>query len=181
MACRPGIYLILNVSDGKAYVGSSRDAVRRLYIHRRMLRRGEHHSPHLQRAFDKFGEAAFSFRIIERCNEDRLLRREQIWMNMLQTSDSDFGYNVCPVAGTRRGVPQPMSVSTKMRALHSGRPKSAEHRARISASRKGQIKSSVHIEKLRRAATVQMADPVRRQQASEYGKVAKRFTNIGNG
>lgn len=173
MPHRPGIYLILNVLDGKSYVGSSRDVVRRLYVHRRMLRRGEHHSPQFQRAFDRDGEAAFSFAVIERCDLSALLVREQVWINERRSADSAFGYNVCAVSGTRAGVPQPESQKAALRNVHLGKPKSAETRAKMSAAAKGRVKTEAHKQKLREAATLQLADPERRAKAAEYGRMAK--------
>lgn len=171
---RPGIYLILNFCSDKGYVGSSVDAVRRLYLHRRMLRRGQHHSPQLQRAFDRDGEAAFSFAVIERCAAADLLRREQFWIDYRQSSDPEFGYNVCAVTGTRRGVPQPPSVAEKMRAVHAGKPKSPETKAKMSAAARGRKNTREQNARISEAVKRAMADPGRRalQSKNQIGKPA---------
>ena len=54
-----GVYQIKNTLNGKAYIGSSKNIKRRLGIHRSMLRRGTHRNPHLQNAWNKYGESAF--------------------------------------------------------------------------------------------------------------------------
>ena len=56
----------------------------------------------------------------------------------------------------------------------AGVPKTAEHRSKISAARKGQKKSLEHKEKLRLAAIRQFSDPDARARAAEYGARARR-------
>lgn len=175
MSNRPGIYCILNIRTHKRYVGSSADAPKRLYVHGWLLRQGRHHSPQLQRSWDRDGEKAFVFTVIENCAREDLLRREQIWMNALQTCDDRFGYNICTVAGTREGVPQPITVSERMRALHRGKPKSAEHRAKIGAGNLGKKRSDKARAAIAAAVTLQMSDPERRALQAKYGAMAKPY------
>jgi group I intron endonuclease len=170
---RCGIYAIINTVNGKTYVGSSVDVGHRFIAHRSMLRKGTHSSRSLQGAWRKHGEAAFRFDVIEECLREELLVREQHWIDHHRTTVPLYGYNGCPVAGTREGVPQPPSVAIKMRAFHLGKPKSAEHRAKISAARKGQRKSEEHKQKLRDAANRQYADPAARASAAEFGRLSR--------
>lgn len=94
-----GIYVIRHRESGKQYVGSSRDIERRWELHRGSLRRGDHHSILLQRAFNKYGFAAFEFAIVEIVHaDDDLLTREQAWI------DTASEYNICRVAGRRDGT-----------------------------------------------------------------------------
>ncbi|HEY0955800.1 MAG TPA: GIY-YIG nuclease family protein [Roseateles sp.] len=62
-----GVYVITNATNGHFYVGSSVRVGRRAWTHLNHLRRGNHHSISLQRAFDKYGEQAFSFSLLVRC------------------------------------------------------------------------------------------------------------------
>ena len=169
----PGIYLILNTTDAKVYVGSATTPRKRINSHRSMLRQGSHHSPRLQRAFARDGEAAFSFKVIEFCPTEHLLVREQYWMNYFAAFAA--GYNAAPVAGTRAGVPQPASVSAKMKAFHTGKPKSAEQRARMSAAAKGRKKSPEHKAAIAAAVKRTMQDPARRAAAAVYGAQSSGF------
>jgi group I intron endonuclease len=171
MAPRSGIYCILHIKSGKRYIGSSVDARHRIVAHRYMLRWGKHHSPQLQRTWDRDGEGAFSFAMIEYCDKDKLLAREQIWIDALQTSDDRFGYNICKVTGTREGVPQPITVGIKLRAAHKGKPKSPEHRAKIAAALLGKKRTEEHRAKISAAVSAAMADPERRARQSEYGRM----------
>lgn len=76
-----GIYVILNRADGKMYVGSSYDISHRWRKHRESLRRGKHHSPYLQRAWNKHGEKAFAFIVVERVEAASNQDREQIYLD----------------------------------------------------------------------------------------------------
>lgn len=164
---QPGVYLITNTLDGKVYVGSSAHVPRRLYVHRRNLRKGVHDSAHLQRAWDRDGEAAFTFMAHEAVDvAAELLAREQHWIDTLRASDQGHGYNAAPVAGTRAGCKQPDGFSELIAAVHRGKPKSAETRARMSAAAKGRAKSPEHRAKLAEAARQQMADPAARAHLS---------------
>lgn len=131
MDTRAGIYCILNLKNHKRYIGSATDVRRRIYKHQWLLRGGKHESPLLQGAWDRDGEASFVFTVIEFCAKEDILKREQLWINALKVTSRKFGYNVCPVAGSRAGVPQPKGHAEQIRAIHKGKPKTPEHREKI--------------------------------------------------
>ncbi len=90
-----GVYQIENIVNGKLYIGSSNQIERRFYLHRWDLRRGMHHSPLLQRAWNKYGEKSFIFKIIFTCLPEDRQKHEQAIMDHLQTTDPSKGYNIC--------------------------------------------------------------------------------------
>lgn len=100
-----GIYKITNTANEKFYLGSSIQANRRWRQHKDDLRHGRHHSVILQRAWDKYGEATFSFEILELCERDNLLEREQHYMDALKPH-----YNVEKKAGK---PPQHPEISSR--------------------------------------------------------------------
>lgn len=59
------IYTITHSKSGKSYVGSAVNPHLRWIKHRSLLNAGNHHCEHLQRAWTKYGEAAFLFAIVE--------------------------------------------------------------------------------------------------------------------
>lgn len=79
-----GIYEIVNVIDGKRYVGSSTNIDRRWRCHKKDLRNSRHHSAYLQRAWVKHGESVFSFCVIENCEKASLIEREQHYFDALR-------------------------------------------------------------------------------------------------
>jgi len=76
------IYKIRNLVNDKFYVGSTVDARVRFQAHRRKLRAGKHQSPHMQAAWDKYGEECFIFEVVEHVGTpELLLSAEQVWLD----------------------------------------------------------------------------------------------------
>jgi hypothetical protein len=96
-----GVYAIRNRLNGKRYTGSTkRSFAHRRYSHLYELRRGEHHSPALQAAFNKYSEAAFEFvilEVVENPTRERVLAAEQ------RHIDQQSEYNVTRIAGAIEG------------------------------------------------------------------------------
>ena len=86
-----GIYKIENIINNKVYIGSSNNIERRWKEHIRLLNNNEHHSIKLQRAWNKYGENAFEFSVLEECDADRLLYLEQYYIDKFGSSFE--GYN----------------------------------------------------------------------------------------
>jgi predicted GIY-YIG superfamily endonuclease len=90
-----GIYKIENLVNGKVYIGSSQDINKRWKQHLYSLRKGQHHSYHLQKAWEKYGEENFKFEIVEVVTDESLLiTLEQKWINSYKSYDSKYGYNI---------------------------------------------------------------------------------------
>jgi group I intron endonuclease len=122
------IYQILNLINGKFYIGHSQDYDVRWWEHTRKLKVGKHDNAHLQRAWIKYGEGAFEFILIELVRENETLNREQYWINLLGACDIKLGYNINPDA-----LRPPSGL---------GRKRTPEQRARISAATTGISKST---------------------------------------
>lgn len=87
-----GIYAIRHKNSGKVYVGSSVNIHVRWKQHKSSLKHRRHHCVRLQRAWNKYGEEAFEFFILEKVDED-LRQIEQNYIDKLNASNSEFGYN----------------------------------------------------------------------------------------
>lgn len=94
-----GVYVILNKINKKIYIGSACNINTRWNTHKFSLRKGKHHSIYLQRSFDKYGEDAFLFYILEECNKENLIKNEQFYIDLL-----DPEYNISKNAGSCLGV-----------------------------------------------------------------------------
>jgi group I intron endonuclease len=94
----PCVYLIVNLANGHAYVGSTAFYNHRMALHRANLKAGKHHSCYLQRAYDKYGAGAFAFVTLEAPEVADLTVREAFWMAQLNPE-----YNLAPVAGSSLG------------------------------------------------------------------------------
>jgi group I intron endonuclease len=90
-----GIYKIKNIINGKIYIGSSKDITKRWKQHLSALKNNTHHSYHLQRAWNKYGEENFKFEVVEIIHdEDLLTEKEQEWMTKYTCCDYRCGYNM---------------------------------------------------------------------------------------
>lgn len=93
-----GVYKILNKINGKFYIGSSTRLSIRNKEHFRLLRTGIHGNAHLQYSYNKYGRENFVYEIVEFCDSDKCIEREQYYINLLEPK-----YNICPLAGTCKG------------------------------------------------------------------------------
>lgn len=99
-----GIYQITGPNN-KIYIGSSNNIKKRWQYHKQDLDKQRHGNAHLQRAYNKYGKDAFSFKVLEIVNNvDDLERKEQIWLDILFVSLlPDEIYNMNPTATGARG------------------------------------------------------------------------------
>ena len=88
-----GVYKIINLVNGKIYVGSSKDIKNRWTQHIKALNEGTHGNIHLQNAWNKYHEENFKFKIIEECSPEIQFEREQFYLNELNPFDHN-GYNI---------------------------------------------------------------------------------------
>ena len=89
-----GIYCIFNKSNGKIYVGQSVQLKTRISQHKSELNFNNHSNKHLQSAWNKYGEDAFDFIIVEICDEEKLNDHEIWWINYFNSTNPDNGYNL---------------------------------------------------------------------------------------
>lgn len=118
-----GVYEILNVTTTKRYIGSSVDIGTRWKTHMRSLQKGIHHCIHLQRAWDKYGSAAFTFRVVLECTSDERCSLEQAGINQTQP---DLLYNVVrdniQAPPSRLGKHNTPAQNAAIGKANSGRP-----------------------------------------------------------
>lgn len=96
-------YKIENLLTGDLYIGSTNNFLKRQQYHKAALRKGIHHSIVLQRAWNKYGEEAFEFLVIETyTTRAEAFANEQKLINTLEPK-----YNVSNTvfAVYRRGIP----------------------------------------------------------------------------
>jgi len=139
-----GIYQITNQINGNRYIGSAVNLQRRWREHLSRLRRRQHSNEHLQRAFEKYGESAFTYSVLEQTEKvSQLVRREQHFLDRLKPE-----YNIAPMAGNLVGVRRSPETCRKlsewwtperrqrqgdrMRESRTGKPLSRETRKRLS-------------------------------------------------
>ena len=184
-----GVYAITNTLNGNKYIGSAVDIKSRWRVHTCHLNSNKHHSPYLQRAWNKYGKDCFEFTILECCEKEQLIEREQFYIDSVKPS-----YNITQVAGSPLGVKRSketklrisMSKSgencsaetrTKLSEVHKGKPSprkgaklSEETRAKISAAQKGRVTSEETRAKMRASSRHQAMPP------EHYTKLSALYT-----
>jgi len=130
-----GIYKICNLVNGKIYVGQTVNLHHRKDQHISALKTVKHSNPHLQSAWNKYGDSMFEFSILEVCHFAQLNERENFWIEFLESWKSDRGYNLDRLAqGTGPRSPETKALISKKLMGH---PHSEEARRKISASKLG--------------------------------------------
>jgi len=156
---KSGIYKILNTINGKFYIGSAVSLNNRFIRHKSNLNTNKHGNRFLQRAYLKYGAEAFEFHILEYCDKEKLLEREQFYIDMSKPQ-----YNLSPTAGNSLGVKHTTETRARMSAAkklmtdetkkklaayHKGRKHTDEHKRKIGESRKGKKHSQATKDKIR--------------------------------
>ncbi len=147
-----GVYLITNLVNNKVYVGSTgRSFDVRWSQHKLALNHGTHHSPHLQRSWDKYGESNFVFEVVVRCPKRACIEKEQLYLDLLDPTNRSKGYNLLPVADSPKGVKMSEATRLKMSLAQKGIPKTPEAIAKRSLKQKGMKRSQASRERMRDA------------------------------
>lgn len=176
-----GIYKIeLRRPDGttSVYVGQSADLKQRIRSHRFYLTRGEHANSHLQAAWNKYGEAAFDFALVEEVEVARLCEREEFWIEHLVARHERGGFNQRIVAQSNRGLKKSPESVMRSNGWRKGRPLSEAHRAAIGAANRGRNYTTDPVTGERtswkgRAISAECIEKRRRTRAiNRYGPVA---------
>ena len=117
---KTGIYTITNLVNGKIYVGSSTsDFDKRWWRHLSYLRANKHKNPHLQSAYNKYGEFNLKFEILDECEPELCVGLEQYWINLLGVTNRNLGYNIRILAQNNFGLKH--TEETKIRMSNSAK------------------------------------------------------------
>ena len=125
------IYKITCTTNGKFYIGSTVNKIRRWSRHRRDLRQNKHPNPHMQAAWNVHGEEAFLFEVIEEvANDAELMLVEQRHLDEHHGKPECFNWN--------KYADAPMRGKKGPETPRWGQPVSEETRAKISAGLSGE-------------------------------------------
>jgi group I intron endonuclease len=163
----PGIYAIIHTASQRLYIGSATHYRKRWHHHQRHLRIGDHTNSFLQHAWNKYGEQAFEFRLIEPIDDvARLIEREQYWMDYYKSYERDKGFNICKQAGSQLGRKASEATKNLWRKQRKGKRHSKETRERMSAAMKGN-KNARNTKGARRFTDEEIAVFLQRHAAGE--------------
>lgn len=170
-----GVYRITCTANGRAYVGSTVDIGFRFHSHRNTLKAGKHHNSHLMNAWQKYGEDAFRFEVLEVVEDAaKLVEREQWWIDRLGTVKN--GFNLRPRASTNLGSKRSEESRANMSAAQRGRtckPFTEEHRRNLSEANRGKVFSEEHRRKLSEAASKRRFGPLTEEHKQKISSTQK--------
>jgi group I intron endonuclease len=147
----PGIYKITCLTTSKFYLGSTVNLRRRKKEHFTALRHNKHHSQSLQRAWNKYGEQAFTFEVVELVLPVALASREEYWFKKLKPF-SHNGYNIAINAeAPMRGRKQTPEAIEKTRQAKLGTKHTPEQLENMRQAMLGKKHTPESIEKWRQA------------------------------
>lgn len=132
-----GIYKIINLTNNKIYIGSSKSLNKRKVEHFSRLRVNAHSNKKLQRSFNKYGEQNFKFETLEFNNESNLISREQYYIDTLNPE-----FNICKIAGRITGLIRTKNWRDKISKSHIGKKASIETRLKQSKAKLGKSPSN---------------------------------------
>lgn len=107
-----GIYKITNLANSKIYIGSSVDILTRFKAHKSALNGNYHVNPHLQSAWNKYGEGCFQFEVLRVTSTSILRKAENLYVNKYKCLDRKKGYNKTVVLSEKETFKQ---EETKMK------------------------------------------------------------------
>lgn len=137
---KSGIYKIINKINNKIYIGSAKNIKQRLKNHKTCLINNKHCNEYLQLSFNKYGNDCFIFEIIEYCEIEKLVEREQYYIDTLNPE-----YNICRVAYSRLGTKHSEETKKKIGLKSFGRNEA------ISKGHLGKTKDRYTIEQMIKA------------------------------
>lgn len=111
------IYKIVDLRSSKIYLGSSKKFNIRKKFHLGALKKNTHHSPYLQRVYNKYGVDNLQFIIIEDNIPTKkiLLEREQYYLDLYKPFGTK-GFNTCHIAYSVAGIKHSEESLNKIRA-----------------------------------------------------------------
>lgn len=153
-----GVYCVLHRESGKRYIGSSATSLgKRWRGHRGSLRSGRHPNRYLQAAWNKHGEVAFEFIILERVSPEECIGREQYWLDYYKAACRKYGYNLCPTAGNQLGFKCSEETKRKLSAHFTGKKLSVEHVANVKAAlQRPEVRAKLKLINLGRKASPEL-------------------------
>lgn len=118
---KSGVYKICY--ESYIYIGSAKIFSQRKYTHLYHLRRGTHSNKILQNLFNKYGEENFKLHIIEECEIEFVIEREQYWIDYYKNSKELKLINILMIAGSSLGAKMSKETCEKKRISMLGKNK----------------------------------------------------------
>lgn len=134
-----GVYCIKNTINSNLYIGSAVNICTRKWRHLNELKKGIHTNQKLQRFCNKYGIDVLAFEVIELCDINNLIDKEQHYLDILNPK-----FNILKRAYSNLGFKHRKNSKARIK----GKILSVETRKKISERRKGISFDDEHKKKL---------------------------------
>lgn len=186
---RAFVYLIRHKETGEAYVGCTLQLRRRWTVHRYLLRHSKHHSSRLQALWDKDGESAFSFELVEEFDcpgPAEKVAAELRWIEASGTLNTHIsnglGFTIRPEDSAKRSEQQLLLLSDpnlaelrqNIGATLAALSRTPEAREQMSEQTKQRWQIPEEAAKMRAGLIKRWDDPMERERAAERGRNASK-------
>lgn len=116
----------MNTKTNKFYIGSSVNIRVRWNEHKSHLNRNIHKNKYLQSVWSKHSNWFFEFQILEYCEPEKLIEREQYYIDMLKPE-----YNLRLIAESNFGIKLTQETKNKISKANKGRKRTPEQIFRV--------------------------------------------------
>lgn len=184
-----GIYKITCKVTGDCYVGSTTNFANRKTHHFSNLRHNRHCNSYLQKAFNKYGESNFVFKVLKYCTNNFIVW-EQKYIDNLKPK-----YNLTTIAGpnfrvgykmtqsekrhlsqVKKGLTHTEETKQRLRDANSGKKLSEKTRSKLSLLAKHNWKSKTYRRRISKARKLWAAqNPDKVQKRSSIHKKPVKF------
>jgi group I intron endonuclease len=171
---KSGVYRWNNIVTGKSYIGSSINLSKRFneYYNLKSLQKNLSRSPSIiYNSIINYGHINFNLDILEYCNLNVLIEREQYYIDHLNPE-----YNILKIAGSRLGVKLSQETIAKMKLSATGRKHTFETREKMRISLIGHTLSQEGREKVSIATTLRVGVSIKVFDMSN--NLVKEFSTI---
>jgi|SRR5690625_371670 len=178
-----GIYKLTNISNGKIYIGQSKDIANRMKLHIKDSKRinDKRGDFPLYESMRRHGHEKFKLDIIEVCEVDELNEREMYYISLYNSTDKDVGYNQTKYSyAFQDPAIAEESHSPEIMAMHGKRirewnlkqwkdPKYREMKSRASSElQKERLKNPVYLEE--KTKQLKQATDKMKRRVGQYDK-----------
>ncbi len=148
-----GIYKITCTANNKIYIGSAVNLRNRKSQHIYTFQHNKHKNPIMQNAWNKYGEQAFIFEVLELVLvPDLLLVQEQYWLDKLKPFGRK-GFNIYREAGSGFGHEVSPEARAKISQARLGKKRSPEAAKKSADGHRGIKRSPEFCERVRQTST----------------------------
>lgn len=155
------VYEIINTASQKRYIGSSKNYTRRFSGHKAALKSNTHPNKHLQSAWNKYGENAFTFKLLLICSPELMRFYEQRGIDVLKP---EYNQSKSAYSGVPIGTTLPTKVKIKIGKQSKLLWQTNEYRGKVTAAINKAMTQEESVKRSERAKIL-WANPEYREKA----------------